>query len=52
VASRDEQLPTSFHVVNGVADLDLLETVSAEMIEFSSPGYAVATNRQRAIDPA
>ncbi|MFN3219229.1 MAG: acetoacetate decarboxylase family protein [Acidimicrobiales bacterium] len=47
-----EQLPTSCHVVNGIADLDILEYVSAEMIEFSAPGNAVATNSHRAVEPA
>lgn len=47
-----EQLPTSFHVVNGMADLDILEYVSAEMIEFSLPGSAVSANTIRAVEPA
>lgn len=46
-----EQLPTICHVVNGIADLDVLEVVSTEMIEFSAPGAAVATNRHRAVEP-
>jgi hypothetical protein len=45
-----EQLPTICHVVNGIADLDILEVVSTEMIEFSAPGVAVATNRHRAVE--
>lgn len=47
-----EQLPTTCHVVNGIADLDILEYVSAEMIEFSGPGNTVATNGHRVIEPA
>lgn len=47
-----EQLPTTFHVVNGLADLDILESVSAEMIEFSTPGIAVSANTIRAVEPA
>jgi acetoacetate decarboxylase len=47
-----EQLPITCHIVNGVADLDVLEIVSVEMIEFTGPGVAVATNSHRAIDPA
>lgn len=47
-----EQLPTTCHIVNGVADLDILEIVSADMIEFSAPGNAIATNHHRAIVPA
>jgi hypothetical protein len=46
-----EQLPTTFHVVNGLANLDILEYVSAEMIEFSAPGIAVCANTMRAVDP-
>lgn len=45
-----EQLPTTCHVVNGIADLDMIEVVSAEMIEFSAPGVAVATNRHRVLE--
>ena len=44
--------PTTCHVVNGIADLDILEYVSAEMIEFSGPGNTVATNGHRVIEPA
>jgi hypothetical protein len=47
-----EQLPTTFHVVNGIADLPILEYLSAEMIEFSAPGVAVATNGLRVLEPA
>lgn len=47
-----EQLPTTCHVVNGIADLDILEYVSAEMIEFSAPGSAVSTNNHRPVEPA
>jgi Acetoacetate decarboxylase (ADC) len=47
-----EQLPTTCHVVNGIADLEILEYVSAEMIEFSAPGNAVATNRHRVVELA
>lgn len=47
-----EQLPTTCHVVNGVAALDILEYVSFEMIEFSAPGVAVATNGLRIVQPA
>lgn len=45
-----EQLPTTCHVVNGLADLPILEYVSAEMIEFSVPGVAVSTNRLRILE--
>lgn len=45
-----EQLPTTYHVVNGMADLPILEYLSAEMIEFSAPGIAVATNGLRVLE--
>ena len=45
-----EQLPTSYHVVNGIADLPILEVQSTEMIEFSAPGNAVATNGLRVLE--
>ncbi|HEU4960732.1 MAG TPA: acetoacetate decarboxylase family protein [Sphingomonas sp.] len=47
-----EQLPLSFHVVNGMADLDILEIVDAEMVQFSGPGIAVAMNSHRSVEPA
>lgn len=47
-----EQLPMTCHVVNGIADLEILEYVSAEIIEFSAPGNAVATNGHRVVEPA
>jgi len=47
-----EQLPLSFHVVNGMADLDIIEFVDAEMVRFSGPGIGISMNTQRAIEPA
>jgi hypothetical protein len=47
-----QQLPTTFHVVNGLADLEIVEYVGAEMIEFSAPGIAVSANSIRAVEPA
>ena len=47
-----EQLPTSFHVVNGIADLDILEIVDAEVVRFSGPGGGVAMNSHRVVEPA
>jgi hypothetical protein len=47
-----EQLPLSFHIVNGMADLDILEFVDAEMVSFSGPGIGIAMNSHRAVDPA
>lgn len=45
-----EQLPTTFHIVNGLAGLPVGEYVFAEMIEFSVPGTAVATNGLRILE--
>ncbi|MDX3899720.1 MAG: acetoacetate decarboxylase family protein [Sphingobium sp.] len=47
-----EQLPLSFHIVNGMADLDILEFVDAEMVHFTGPGIGIAMNSQRAVEPA
>jgi hypothetical protein len=47
-----EQLPTSFHVVNGMVELDIVEYVGAEMVEFSAPGIAISANTFRAVEPA
>ncbi|WP_321889123.1 acetoacetate decarboxylase family protein [Paraburkholderia bannensis] len=47
-----EQLPTTFHIVNGLADLEIVEYLGAEMIEFSAPGVAVMANVIRPVEPA
>jgi hypothetical protein len=47
-----EQLPTSAHVVNGMAGLDILEFVKAEMVTFSGPGIGISTDTMRAVEPA
>jgi hypothetical protein len=47
-----EQLPLSFHIVNGIADLDFLEFVDAELVSFSGPAIGVTVNSMRAIEPA
>ncbi|RWA52268.1 acetoacetate decarboxylase [Cupriavidus sp. UYMSc13B] len=47
-----EQLPLSFHIVNGIADLDVLEYVDAEMVQFTGPGIGVSMNAHRAVEPA
>ena len=47
-----EQLPTTFHVVNGLADLEILDYLGCEMIEFSAPGVAVSANVIRPVEPA
>ncbi len=47
-----EQLPLQAHIVNGMADLPILEMVDAEMVQFSGPGIGISMNVQRAIEPA
>jgi hypothetical protein len=47
-----EQLPTTHHVVNRMADLEILEYVGAEMVEFAAPGIAVSANTFRVVEPA
>jgi len=50
--SAFEQLPATFHVVNGMADLQIVEYVSAEMVEFSGPRHRRVGNSVRVIEPA
>ena len=45
-----EQLPLSAHVVNGIADLDILEFVDAELVSFSGPGIAISVNQMRTVE--
>jgi len=47
-----QQMPVSFHVVNGMADLPILEIVDAEMVVFSGPGIGVSMNSMRVIESA
>lgn len=46
-----EQLPLSFHIVNALADLDIIEFLDAEMVAFSGPGIGITLNSMRAIEP-
>lgn len=45
-----EQLPTTFHVVNGIQELAIREFVGAELVQFSGPGIGVSANGIRAVD--
>lgn len=47
-----EEQPTTFHIVNGMAQLDILELRQFEMIEFSGPGIGISANAIRAVEPA
>ncbi len=46
-----QQLPLAAHVVNGLADLDFLEFVDAEMVTFSGPGAGISLHSMRAVEP-
>ncbi len=46
------QLPTTHHIVNGLADLNVIEFRGAEMVEFSGPGIGVSAGGMRAVEPA
>ena len=46
-----EQLPTTFHVVNGLAQLPMLEFVEATLVTFSGPGIGISMDKLRAIEP-
>lgn len=46
-----EQLPTAFHVINGLADIPMLGVIGAEMVEFSGPGIGISAMAVRAADP-
>ena len=45
-----EQLPTTFHIVNALADLNSGAVVRAEMVKFSGPGIGVSANTIRTVD--
>jgi hypothetical protein len=45
-----EQLPLTFHVVNGMAALDILEYRGVQVIEFSGPGTGVWANSMRTVE--
>jgi len=47
-----QQLPTTYHVINGLADLDIVSFVGAEMTQYSAPGISVWVNNMRAVEPA
>lgn len=47
-----EQLPLYFPIVNGMADLDILEIVDAQIVTFSGPGIGISGDRMRVIEPA
>ncbi len=47
-----EQLPLQAHIVNALADIELVEILGVEMVAFSGPGIAVAMNGMRVVEPA
>lgn len=50
--ARFEDLPLTFPIVNGLADLGNEGFVDAEIVSFSGPGIAVAVNGMRPIETA
>jgi hypothetical protein len=50
--ARFADLPTSFHIVNALADIEIVEYLSAEMVEFSGPGIGISANTIRLVEPA
>lgn len=46
-----EQLPTTHAIVNGVADLEVVELRGATYTQLSVPGIAISGDDQRAIEP-
>ena len=50
--AKFEQLPTTFHVVNGLADLDVVEYRGAAYFQAALPGHVISGAEQRAVDPA
>ena len=46
-----EQLPTTFHIINGLAEIANNQVVEAEMVEFTGPGAGISANSLRAVEP-
>jgi acetoacetate decarboxylase len=46
-----EQLPLTAHIVNKIADLEILEVIDAEVSSFSMPGIGISADELRAIEP-
>lgn len=47
-----EQLPLAAHVVNRLADLDIIEFFDAELVTFAGPGIGIAVDAMRVVEPA
>jgi Acetoacetate decarboxylase (ADC) len=50
--AKFEQLPTTFHVVNGLADLDVVEYRGAAYFQAALPGHVISGAGQRIVEPA
>ena len=50
--AKFEQLPTTCHVVNGLADLDVVEYRGAAYFKAALPGHVISGAQQRIVDPA
>jgi hypothetical protein len=46
------QLPTTFHIINALADIEIVDDVGAEIVEFTGPGIGISANSIRAVEPA
>jgi Acetoacetate decarboxylase (ADC) len=47
-----EQLPTTFHIINTLAEIEVIDYVRAEMVEFSGPGIGISAGGIRSVEPA
>ena len=50
--AKFEQLPTTFHVINGLADLDVVEYRGAAYFQAELPGHVISGDTQRSVEPA
>jgi hypothetical protein len=47
-----QQLPTTFHIVNAIAGLPILEVLESTLTTFSGPGIGMSMDKLRAVEPA
>ena len=50
--AKFEQLPTTFHVINGLAGLDVVEYRGAAYFQATLPGHVISGDTQRSVEPA
>ncbi|WP_322047953.1 acetoacetate decarboxylase family protein [Paraburkholderia sp. J67] len=51
-AATFQQLPLAAHVVNVLADLEVIEYIDAELVAFSGPGIGISVDAMRRVEPA